>query len=288
MAARPRTLPAAIAPVFVGTATAIWAHGDLRRPWAFVAALIGSIFIQIGTNLANDYSDAKRGADTVDRLGPVRVTAAGLVAPRSVLIATWLAFAVAVAAGIYLAIVAGWIIIAVGVASIAAGVLYTGGPRPYGYAGLGELFVFLFFGLVAVNGSYYVQLERLDWVPFGFSVAVGCLATAILVVNNVRDIETDRRANKHTLAVRLGRDGARRLYLGLIGLAYLAVLVTLAANGGPWWGLLALGSIGMVARPARAVMTRTDGPALNGALAGTGALLGVFSLLLSGGLLIAA
>jgi hypothetical protein len=125
MAARPRTLPAAIAPVLVGTAAAIYEHGDLRRPWAFVAALVGSIFIQIGTNLANDYSDAKRGADTVDRLGPVRVTAAGLVAPRSVLIATWLAFGVAVAAGIYLATVAGLIIIAVGAASIAAGVLYT-------------------------------------------------------------------------------------------------------------------------------------------------------------------
>jgi 1,4-dihydroxy-2-naphthoate octaprenyltransferase len=287
MAARPRTLPAAIAPVLVGTAAAIYAHGDLRRPWALVAALIGSIFIQIGTNLANDYSDAKRGADTVDRLGPVRVTASGLVAPRSVLVATWLAFGIAVAAGIYLAIVAGWIIIAVGVASIAAGVLYTGGPRPYGYAGLGELFVFLFFGLVAVNGSYYVQLERLDWVPFGLSIAVGCLATAILVVNNVRDIETDRRADKRTLAVRLRRDGARRLYLGLVGLAYIALLVTLAANGGPWWALLGLASLPLAARPVRTVMTRTDGPALNGALAGTGALLGVFSLTVSAGLLIA-
>lgn len=287
MAARPRTLPAAIAPVLVGTAAAIYAHGDLRRPWAFVAAMIGSIFIQIGTNLANDYSDAKRGADTVERLGPVRVTAAGLVAPRSVLSATWLAFGIAVAAGIYLATVAGWIIIAVGAASIAAGVLYTGGPRPYGYAGLGELFVFLFFGLVAVNGSYYVQLERLDWIPFGLSIAVGCLATAILVVNNVRDIETDRRASKRTLAVRLGREGARRLYLALVGLAYVALLVTLAANGGPWWALLGFLSAPLAIRPVRAVMTRTDGPALNGALAGTGALLGVFSLLLSAGLLIA-
>jgi 1,4-dihydroxy-2-naphthoate polyprenyltransferase len=287
MAARPRTLPAAIAPVLVGTAAAIEQHGDLRRVWAFIAALIGSIFIQIGTNLANDYSDAKRGADTVDRLGPVRVTAAGLVAPRSVLVATWVAFGVAVAAGIYLATVAGWVIIAVGAASIAAGVLYTGGPRPYGYAGLGELFVFLFFGLVAVNGSYYVQLERLDWLPFGLSVAVGSLATAILVVNNVRDIETDRRAGKRTLAVRLGRDGVRRLYVALIGLAYVALVVTLAANGGPWWALLGLVSAPLALRPARAVMTRTDGPALNGALAGTGALLGVFSLLVSLGLLLA-
>ena len=224
----------------------------------------------------------------MDRLGPVRVTSAGLVAPRSVLIATWLAFAIAVAAGIYLAIVAGWIIIAVGVASIAAGVLYTGGPRPYGYAGLGELFVFLFFGLVAVNGSYYVQLERLDWLPFGLSVAVGCLATAILVVNNVRDIDTDRRAGKNTLAVRLGRQGARRLYVGLIVAAYACLLGTVTSRGGPWWALLGLISIPMALKPARAVLNRTDGPALNGALAGTGALLGVFSLTVSAGLLIAA
>src|SRR4051794_5903597 len=193
MAARPRTLPAAIAPVLVGTAAAIEHHGDLRRVGAFIAALIGSIFIQIGTNLANDYSDAQRGADAVDRLGPVRVTAAGLVAPRRVLVATWVAFAVAVACGIYLTTVAGPLILLVGVLSIAAGVLYTGGPRPYGYEGLGELFVFLFFGLVAVNGSYYVQLERLDGLPFGLSVSVGLLVTAILVVNNLRDIETDRR-----------------------------------------------------------------------------------------------
>jgi 1,4-dihydroxy-2-naphthoate octaprenyltransferase len=287
MAARPRTLPAAIAPVLVGTAAAIEQHGDLRRVWAFIAALVGSIFIQIGTNLANDYSDAKRGADTVDRLGPVRVTSAGLVAPQRVLVATWVAFGIAVAAGIYLATVAGWVIIAVGVASIAAGVLYTGGPRPYGYAGLGELFVFLFFGLVAVNGSYYVQLERLDWLAFGLSVAVGCLATAILVVNNVRDIETDRRAGKNTLAVRLGRQGARRLYIGLVVAAYSALLGTVTSHGGAWWALLGLLSAPLAIRPARAVLTRTDGPALNGALAGTGALLGVFSLLVSFGLLLA-
>ncbi|HEX5894560.1 MAG TPA: 1,4-dihydroxy-2-naphthoate polyprenyltransferase [Solirubrobacterales bacterium] len=288
MAARPRTLPAAIAPVLVGTAAAIELVGELPRFGALIAALVGSIFIQIGTNLANDYSDAKRGADTVERLGPVRVTAAGLVAPQRVLVATWLAFAVAVAAGIYLATVAGWVIIAVGVASIAAGVLYTGGPRPYGYAGLGELFVFLFFGLVAVNGSYYVQLEELEWLPFGLSVAVGCLATAILVVNNVRDIETDRRAGKNTLAIRIGRANARRLYLGLVGLAYVTLVVILVVKGGPWWGLLGLISAPLAIRPTREVMTRTDGPALNAALAGTGALLGAFSLALSAGLLIAA
>jgi 1,4-dihydroxy-2-naphthoate polyprenyltransferase len=286
MAARPRTLPAAIAPVLVGSAAAHYERSGFR--WgAFIAALVGSIFIQIGTNLANDYSDAKRGADTVDRLGPVRVTSSGLVAPRRVLVGTWLAFGVAIAAGIYLATVAGPVIIAVGVASILAGVLYTGGPRPYGYAGLGELFVFLFFGLVAVNGSYYVQLERLDWLPFWLSVAVGFLAAAILVVNNVRDIDTDRRASKMTLAVRVGRDGARRLYLLLVGGAYLVLVLSVVRQCTPEWALIGLASLPLAVKPARAVLTRTDGPALNGALAGTGALLGIFSLLVSVGLLLA-
>ena len=286
MAARPRTLPAAIAPVLVGTAAAV-EHVEDIHVGAFLAALVGSIFIQIGTNLANDYSDAKRGADTADRLGPVRVTSSGLVAPRRVLVATWIAFAVAVAAGIYLATVAGIVILIVGAASILAGVLYTGGPRPYGYAGLGELFVFLFFGLVAVNGSYYVQLEHLDWLPFGLSLAVGCLATAILVVNNARDIDTDRRAGKMTLAVRLGRQRTRNLYASLVGVAFVAVPVTLLATGGPAWGLLVFLATPLVHRPMSAVMTRTDGPALNAALAGTGALLAAFSILLTAGLLLA-
>jgi 1,4-dihydroxy-2-naphthoate octaprenyltransferase len=286
LAARPRTLPAAVAPVLVGTAAALDAPEDFRAG-AFVAALIGSIFIQIGTNLANDYSDARRGADTADRLGPVRVTSSGLVAPRRVLVATWVAFAVAVAAGIYLATVAGPLILAVGAVSILAGVLYTGGPRPYGYAGLGELFVFLFFGLVAVNGSYYVQLERLDWMPFGLSIAVGCLATAILVVNNIRDVDTDHRAGKLTLAVRIGRKRARGLYVALIVAAFLALCVTLAPDG-PALGLLALLAAPLAVRPLGLVRTRTDGPSLNQALAGTGALLGVFSLLLSAGLVLSA
>ena len=288
MAARPRTLPAAIAPVLVGTAAAIEVAGRLPRVGGFIAAIVGSVFIQIGTNLANDYSDARRGADTADRLGPVRVTSAGLVTPRRVLTATWIAFAIAVACGVYLAALAGPIILVVGVLSIAAGVLYTGGPRPYGYAGLGELFVFLFFGLVAVNGSYYVQLEELSLLSAGLSVAVGCLSTAILVVNNVRDIETDRRAGKNTLAVRLGRDRTRRLYLALLGGANLVLVATIAADGDSWWAALGLLSAPLAIKPARAVLGRTDGPALNGALAGTGALLAAFSLLVSAGLLIAA
>jgi 1,4-dihydroxy-2-naphthoate octaprenyltransferase len=285
MASRPRTLPAAVAPVLVGTAAAI-AETDHLRVAAFIAALVGSVFIQIGTNLANDYSDARRGADDVDRLGPVRVTAAGLVTPRRVLVATYLAFAVAVACGVYLATVAGPVIIAVGIVSIAAGVLYTGGPRPYGYAGLGEPFVFLFFGLVAVNGSYYVQVERLELLPFGLSISIGALATAILVVNNVRDIDTDRRAGKRTLAVRIGRESARRVYVALVAVAYLALPVTIAASDGPWWGLLAFASLPLAARAAGPVLSRTDGPSLNQALAKTGALLGAFALLLSAGLLL--
>jgi len=260
----------------------------LPRTGAFIAALIGSIFIQIGTNLVNDYSDAKRGADTVDRLGPVRVTAAGLVAPRSVLVATWFAFAVAVAAGVYLATVAGPIILAVGVVSILAGVLYTGGPRPYGYAGLGEVFVFLFFGLVAVNGSYYVQLEQLDWLPFGLSISIGALSTAILVVNNVRDIDTDRRVGKRTLAVRLGRDRTRRLFTALLSVAYLALPLTLLVTESSTWPLLGFLSLSLAKRAADPVLTRSDGPSLNQALARTGVLLAAFSLLVSAGLLISA
>jgi 1,4-dihydroxy-2-naphthoate polyprenyltransferase len=288
MAARVRTLPAAIAPVLVGTAAAVYWAGELPRIGAFVAALVGSIFIQIGTNLANDYSDARRGADTADRLGPVRVTSAGLVTPQRVLNATWIAFAVAVACGIYLAAVAGIVILLVGAVSIAAGVLYTGGPRPYGYAGLGEVFVFLFFGLVAVNGSYYVQVEELDALPLGLSIAVGFLSTAILVVNNVRDIETDRRAGKMTLAVRMGRRNAVGLFRGLVLGAYLVLPISLVAGEASAWPLIAFASLPLAVGPMRTMSNRTDGPALNAALAATGLLLAVFSLLVSVGLLVAA
>lgn len=287
MAARPRTLPAAIGPVLVGSAAA-WDASDGLRWGAFAAALVGAVFIQIGTNLANDYSDARRGADSADRLGPVRVTSAGLVTPRRVLHATWVAFAVAVAAGIYLATVAGPEILAVGAASIAAGVLYTGGPRPYGYAGMGEAFVFLFFGLVAVNGSYYVQLERLDWLPLVLSVPVGLLSAAILVVNNVRDLETDARAGKRTLAVILGRERARALYVALVAGAFALLPAALLAEGAPAELLLGWLAGPLAVAPARAVLSREDGPSLNRALAATGSLLAVFSVLVSAGLLLAA
>ena len=284
LAARPRTLPAAIAPVLVGTALAI--VDDEFHALAFVAALIGSVFIQVGTNLSNDYSDARRGADTEDRLGPVRVTAGGLMPPRRVLIGTYVAFGVAVLAGVYLTAITGPELLVVGIASIAAGVLYTGGPRPYGYEGLGELFVFLFFGVVAVVGSYYVQAEELPWEAFALSVPVGLLASAILVVNNVRDADTDRRAGKRTLAVRLGRERARKLFAAMIALSYVAVVAIPVAGGLTAWVMLPLLTLPLAIALWRTVATRTDGPSLNGALADTGRLLGLFSLLLAAGILL--
>ncbi len=286
-AARPRTLPAAVAPVLVGTAAAFSTAGELPRWGGFIAALIASILIQIGTNLANDYSDAKRGADSADRLGPVRVTSAGLVTPKRVLHATWLAFGLAGLIGLYLAWLAGPVILIVGAVSIAAGALYTGGPRPYGYAGLGEVFVFIFFGLVAVNGAYYVQLESFSWEAFELSVAVGFLSTAILVVNNIRDIDSDRRAGKNTLAVRIGRQKTRAVYWACLNLAAVALLLAIALGDefeGAAAGILA---VPFAIRPLRAVQTRTDGPSLNQALADTGLILGVFSLAVSIGLVIA-
>jgi 1,4-dihydroxy-2-naphthoate octaprenyltransferase len=283
MAARPRTLPAAVAPVLVGTALA--ATEDTFKVLTFIAALVGALFIQVGTNLSNDYSDARRGADTEDRLGPVRVTAGGLVPPRQVLIATYVAFGVAVLAGVYLIATAGWELLLVGAASILAGVLYTGGPRPYGYEGLGEVFVFLFFGVVAVAGSYYAQVEKLEWEALVLAVPVGLLASAILVVNNVRDLETDRRAGKRTLAVRLGRERVRTLYAAMLALAFLTAPAPWLLGSLSGWLLLSWLAVPLAVPLVRVVRTRTDGPSLNGALAGTGRLQLVFCVLLSAGLL---
>jgi 1,4-dihydroxy-2-naphthoate octaprenyltransferase len=281
MAARVRTLPAAIAPVLVGTALAGFEH--VFHPLRFIAALIGAVFIQIGTNLSNDYSDARRGADTEDRLGPVRVTAGGLVPPRQVLIATYITFGIAVLAGIYLTIVAGWQLLLVGAASILAGVAYTGGPKPYGYEGLGEVFVFLFFGIVAVAGSYFVQVERLRWEAFALAVPVGLIASAILVVNNFRDIDTDRRAGKRTLAVRLGRERTRVLYAAMVYLAYVLTPVTWLFGPLKPWVLLPWLTLPMAAGVVRIVRNHTDGPSLNQALAQTGMLQLAFCMLLSAG-----
>ncbi len=283
MAARVRTLPAAIAPVLVGTSLA--GAAGIFRVGPFVAALLGSILIQIGTNLANDYSDARRGADSDDRLGPVRVTAGGLVPPRQVLIATYVTFALAVLCGLYLVFAAGIELLFVGVASIAAGVLYTGGPKPYGYEGLGEVFVFLFFGIAAVTGSTFAQLESWPRDAFILAVPVGLLAAAILVVNNVRDLDGDKRAGKRTLAVRLGRERARTVYGLTLYIAYLvAPLPWLLGTLSPWL-LLPWLTLPLAVRLARTVRTHTDGPTLNEALAQTGMLQLAFCVLLSAGVL---
>jgi 1,4-dihydroxy-2-naphthoate octaprenyltransferase len=284
MAARIRTLPAAIAPVLVGTALAGWQH--IFHPLRFVAALVGAIFIQVGTNLSNDYSDARRGADAEDRLGPVRVTAGGLVPPSQVLVATYVSFGIAILAGVYLVVVAGWQLLLVGGASILAGVLYTGGPKPYGYEGLGELFVFLFFGIVAVAGSYFVQVKHLDWKAFALAVPVGLLASAILVVNNFRDIDSDRRAGKRTLAVRLGRDKTRTMFAVIVYVAFVLAPVTWVFGPMKPWVLLPWLTLPLAAQIVREVRNRTDGPSLNQALAHTGLLQLAFCTLLSAGLLL--
>ncbi|MGB0092757.1 MAG: 1,4-dihydroxy-2-naphthoate polyprenyltransferase [Solirubrobacteraceae bacterium] len=283
-AARLRTLPAAIAPVLVGTALAGYEH--VFHPLRFLAALVGAIFIQVGTNLSNDYSDARRGADTEDRLGPVRVTAGGLVPPKQVLIATYLSFGVAVLAGAYLIAVAGWALLLVGAASILAGVLYTGGPRPYGYEGLGEVFVFLFFGIVAVAGSFFVQVKHLNWEAFALAVPVGLLAAGILVVNNVRDIDTDRRAGKRTLAVRLGRARTRALFASIVYAAFLLTPITWLFGPLKPWVLLPWLTLTLAAQVVRVVRNQTDGSSLNEALARTGLLQLIFCVLLSAGLLL--
>jgi 1,4-dihydroxy-2-naphthoate polyprenyltransferase len=283
MAARVRTLPASVAPVLVGTSLAL--GGGHFEAVAFLAALAGAMLIQVGTNLSNDYSDARRGADSEDRLGPVRVTAGGLLPPKQVLVATYTTFGLAVLCGAYLIAVAGWGLLAVGAASILAGVLYTGGPRPYGYDGLGELFVFLFFGFVAVVGSWYVQVQSLPWQPFVVAVPVGLLASAILVVNNLRDIESDRRAGKRTLAVRVGARRTRELYLVIVVGAFLCAPVPWLLGSMSAWLLLPWLALPLALRPLRAVHTRTDGPSLNQALAQTAILQLLFCLLYSAGIL---
>jgi 1,4-dihydroxy-2-naphthoate octaprenyltransferase len=284
MAARPRTLPAAIAPVLVGTALAM-TTADLRVG-GFVAALLGAILIQVGTNLSNDYSDARRGADTEDRIGPVRVTAGGLVPPRQVLVATYVTFALAVLCGVYLVVLAGPILLAIGAASILAGVLYTGGPRPYGYAGLGEIFVFLFFGLVAVTGSYFVQTETVTWEAVVLAVPVGLLAAAILVVNNLRDLETDRRAGKRTLAVRLGRPRTRTVFGLMVYAAFLLAPLPWILGALSPWLMLPLLLLPAAVALVRMVRSHTDGPTLNEALARTGMFEFAFCVLLAIGLLL--
>ncbi|HEX9574702.1 MAG TPA: 1,4-dihydroxy-2-naphthoate polyprenyltransferase [Myxococcales bacterium] len=281
LAARPRTLTAAVVPVVVGTAVAA-AYGGFR-PLPALAALLTAMCIQIGTNFANDFHDFQRGADTHERVGPQRVTQSGLVAPRTVRAAALGTFGVALVIGIYLAVVGGWPILITGLASIAAGWAYTGGPWPFGYHGLGDLFVFVFFGLVATDGTTYVQLHAVPPPAWIAAVPVGALATAILVVNNLRDIATDARAGKRTLAVRLGPDATRVEYVLLLVLAFAAPF-PLLPFARPWV-LLPLATLPLAAGPVRLVF-RGHGAELNAALGATARLHLAYGALLALGLVL--
>jgi len=283
LAARPRTLTAALAPVAVGTACAHAAGGVAWGP--ALAALGGAFALQIGTNFANDVFDAERGADGPDRRGPARAVASGWITPAAMKAAMAAAFAVAALFGVYLAAVAGWPVIAIGLASIAAGIAYTGGPFPLGYHGLGDVFVFAFFGVVAVCGTAFVQRGAVPPLAIAASLAVGALSTAILVVNNLRDRDGDARAGKRTLAVRLGRAGALAEYGLLIAAAY-AVPVALAIGRGPWL-LLPLASAPLAVAETAAFVRASDGPAFNRCLGGTARLLLVHGLLLAAGIALA-
>jgi len=286
--ARPRTLPAAIVPVLVGTACAVrdtgeWNHGIIV--WRALAALVVSLAIQIGTNYANDYSDGIRGTDAV-RVGPVRLVASGLASASAVKRAAFASFAVAALAGLGLAAAAGWWLIAVGAAAFLAGWFYTGGPRPYGYAGFGELFVFVFFGLVATVGTTYVQVEKITGLSVAAAIPVGLIATALLVTNNLRDIPTDATAGKRTLAVRLGDRRTRLLYVAIVVVVF-AMVVAIAVVDRPWAALALIGVV-VAAPPARTVLSGASGRALIPVLGATGRTQLVMGTLLAIGIAVSA
>lgn len=281
--ARPRTLPAAVVPVAVGAGVAAGtgpSFGDEVVWWRVAAALVVSLLLQIGVNYANDYSDGVKGTDD-DRVGPMRLVASGTATPGAVKRAALVSFGLAALVGLALAAATTWWLIAVGLAAIAAAWGYTGGPKPYGYLGLGELFVFVFFGLVATAGTTYVAIEDVPGVTWPASVAVGLIACALLVVNNLRDIPTDSTAGKRTLAVRLGDAGTRRLYIGLVFATFLFVVV--CAVDRPW---SMLGLVGLVpaATPVRAVRDGARDRALVAVLGATGKVQLVFGAGLAAGL----
>lgn len=284
-AIRPATLTAALTPVLVGTALA--AQDKQLRIDAALAALSGALFIQVGTNLFNDYADFIKGADTPERLGPARATQRGWLSPKQVLAGSFLSFGLAALIGVYLITIAGWPIAIAGALSIVAGVLYTGGPAPLAYHGLGDLFVMLFFGGVAVCGTYYVQTLALSGTAILCSCAVGALATAILVVNNLRDRVTDAKAGKRTLVVRFGETFGRVEYGALLTLAYLVPLVLcwFAPAPSAWYRLLPLLSLPMAASAVHRVV-HTSGEALNVELGATAKLGVVYGALLSVGVLL--
>ncbi|HEY5153660.1 MAG TPA: 1,4-dihydroxy-2-naphthoate polyprenyltransferase [Acidimicrobiales bacterium] len=310
--ARPRTLPAAVVPVIVGTAVAAGVHhanavgwfmyapnrgvifsDDVSSGlkgliiWRALAAMVVALFIQIGTNFANDYSDGVKGTDNETRVGPVRLVGSGLKPPGAVKKAAFASFGVAALAGLALAAATTWWLIPVGLVCFAAGWLYTGGPKPYGYYGFGELFVFVFFGLVATMGSTFVQLQRVTWLSLACAVPVGALATALLVINNLRDIPTDTVAGKRTLAVRLGDQRTRVLYVVLMVVPYLA-LPFIAGLGRRPLAVLAFAAIFVAQKPVLWVLQGARGPALIPVLGRTGRVQLVFGALLAAGLFISA
>ncbi|ELY62267.1 1,4-dihydroxy-2-naphthoate polyprenyltransferase [Natronolimnohabitans innermongolicus] len=295
MAARPQTLPAAAAPVIVGTGLAI--YEGVFAPLPALLAFVGAALIQIGTNFANDYYDAIKGADTDEREGFTRVTQAGIISAEQVKLATLVTFALAILTGSYLVYVGGLPILVVGLVSVFCGWAYTGGPYPLGYHGLGDLFVFVFFGVVAVMGTFYVQAAAVLAEPLATSIPEGTvtreaflaslpvagISTAILVVNNVRDMETDTDAGKRTLAVRIGYRWSRVQYVAMLALAYLTPLWLWLGEGFGPGVLLPLLSAPYAAVITRTVCTGTDGEALNPALEGTGKLLALYAVLFAAG-----
>jgi 1,4-dihydroxy-2-naphthoate octaprenyltransferase len=273
LAARPKTLSAAVVPVLVGTFSA-------PSPWhwpSFALALVASVLIQIATNLINDALDFEKGADTGERLGPVRVTQAGLLAPETVKWGALVCLILAVLCGVPLILRGGWPILAIGVFSILGAYAYTGGPWPLAYRGLGEVFVILFFGIVAVCGSFYLQTLVFRFEALAMGVAVGCLAAALLAINNLRDLPTDRASNKRTLAVRFGARFARMEIVAFEILPFV-ILVAVAAAASQWMLLIVLVAATLAVRVILCVF-RSEGTALNGCLALSGALQWAFGIL---------
>jgi 1,4-dihydroxy-2-naphthoate polyprenyltransferase len=279
--ARPRTLPASIAPVLVGTAVAHAEAGDVVWGRAALAAVV-ALALQVGVNYANDYSDGVRGTDA-QRAGPLRLTASGLASPGAVRAAAGLAFAVAAAAGLALSLIVEPWLLAVGVAALAAAVLYTGGPKPYGYLGLGEVMVLVFFGFVATVGSTFVQLERAPAAAWWGSLVVGLLACAILLANNLRDVDTDAAAGKRTLAVRIGAAKARTLFPVLVGGAFLAIVPIGLEHP---WSFATLAVAPLAVTPVHLVLTRRDAPSLVQALVATARLEIVVAVVLAAALFV--
>jgi 1,4-dihydroxy-2-naphthoate octaprenyltransferase len=282
LAARPRTLPAAAAPVAIGAGLAAFRDAFAAGP--ALAALVGALLIQIATNLANDYYDYVRGGDTEDRVGPVRVTQAGLVRPEAVKRAMFVVLAAALGVGVYLVAVGGWPIVWIGLASLVCAVAYTGGPFPLAYHGLGDLFVFVFFGLVAVGGTVWVQALTLPGEALWAGAGIGALSTAILVVNNLRDIPTDRVAGKNTLAVRLGVGGSRAEYIAMLLLGVAVPPVGIAVFGWPVSVWLASAVVLAAGGALRAVLTFRAPKELLPALGGTARVVALYGLVLGAAL----